>query len=88
MQPLLEEEGSVALALDTRRAAMAVAQPVLNPPTCILGQIIGDEQNARGALRPSAAKSTLTRDSRARWAREQQERRGTPGLLAAIRAIA
>jgi hypothetical protein len=86
VQPLVEEEASIAVAEDTRRAALASAQPVLNPPSCILGQIIG-ESRARGALSPSAARSTLTRDAQRKARREQQGRRGTgtAAFLAAIR---
>jgi hypothetical protein len=73
VQPLVEEEASIALAEDTRRAALAVAQPKLNPPRCALQQLVGDTHGARGALPPSAAKSTLTRDARAKAARIRSE---------------
>lgn len=82
------EDDGIAIAEDTRRAARAVAQPALNPPKCNLGYFVGDEKNARGALPPSAAKSSLTRDAQRRARRDQQARRGTgeAEFLAAIRA--
>ncbi len=88
VQPLVEEQASIALAEDTQRAARAVAQPKLNPPRCALVHVVG-EQNARGALPPSAAKSTLTRDARARadLVRSEKFREMAMGMPAFRRAV-
>lgn len=61
------------MAEDCARIAREVGEKVLNPPRCSLAQLAGTG-SARGALEPSAAKSTLTRDARRKARRQRQER--------------
>ena len=51
-----------------------MGQKFLYPPRCPLVHLVGEENAARGAVAPSVAKDTLTRDSRRRWQLARQAR--------------
>lgn len=72
LDPSSEEALGVFLAEETARVAREVGEKVLNPPRCALAQLAGTG-SARGALEPSAAKSTLTRDARRKARLQRQE---------------
>lgn len=92
--PETAEEAGLALSEEASRIARRLGNKHLYPPRCPLVHLVGEENAARGAVTPSLAKETLTRDSRRRWklAREarlrESEKHALPRTYLLAKALA